>query len=114
MSDARLTSGMMVSAFLRFVDQDGGFAAIVFKGDPTSGAVLIQLLEKGHFFGLYERHLDPSGHYLWTRNDTQGLENKGEISDYYARRKARDPDLWLIELDVPNAERFIAHRLNIA
>ena len=113
MSAARLTSDMMVSGFLRLANQDGGFAAIVFKGDPTSGAVLIQLLEKGQFFGLYERLPAPSGQYQWTRKDSQGIEITNEISAYWSRRKARDPDLWLIELDVPNAERFIAQRLDI-
>ncbi len=114
MTDARLTSAMMVSAFLRFTDQDGGFAVVVSKGDPTSGTVLVQLLEKGRVIGLYERLLDPSGQYLWTRNVPQDFENKEEISEYYSRRKARDPDLWLIELDVPNAERFIVQRLNLS
>ena len=26
---------------------------------------------------------------------------------YIERRKSRDPDIWVIELDIPNAERFI-------
>ena len=114
MTDPRLTSAMMVSAFLRLANQDGGFAAIVSKGDPTSGAVLVQLLEKGRFIGLFERLLDPSGQYLWNRSIPQDIEKKEEIAEYYSRRKARDPDLWLIELDVPNAERFIVQQLNIS
>jgi hypothetical protein len=114
MTDGRLTSAMMVGAFLRFVDQDGGFAVVASKGDPTSGAILVQLLEKGRFIGLFERLLDPSGQYLWSRSVPQDIEKKEEISEYYSRRKARDPDLWLIELDVPNAERFIVQRLNMS
>ena len=114
MTDVRLTSAVMVSAFIHLANQEGGFAAIASKGDPTSGAVLIQLLEKGRFVGLFERILDPSGQYSWSRVDSQSIEKKEEISEYYSRRKARDPDLWLIELDVPNAERFIVQRLDIS
>ena len=114
MTEARLTSAVLSSAFLRLANQAGGFAAVIAKGDPTSGALLVQILEKGTFFGLYERLLDPSGQYLWSRNGLQGVENKDEIPEYFARRKSRDPDLWLIELDVPDAERFIADFLTNA
>lgn len=114
MSEARLTSAMLVSALLRLADQHGGFAAVIAKGDPTSGAILVQMLEKGAFFGIYERILDPSGQYLWSRSGPQDIENTEEISEYFLRRKARDPDLWLIELDVPDAERFIAEILDKA
>lgn len=92
---------------MRFANQVGGFAAVIAKGDPTSGSILVQILEKGQFFGLYERLLDPSGQYLWDRIGPQVIENKDEIPEYFSRRKSRDPDLWLIELDVPDAERFV-------
>lgn len=105
---ARLTSVMLASSFLRLANQAGGFAAVISKGDATSGALLVQILEKGQYFGLFERVLDPLGHYSWSRNGPQEIEKAGEISEYFARRKSRDPDLWLIELDVPDAQRFIA------
>ena len=108
MSDARLTSAMVSSGFLRLAGQAGGFAAVISKGDPTSGALLVQILEKGQYFGLYERLLDPSGKYVWSRTGPQEIENEDEIPGYCARRRSRDPDLWLIELDVPDAQRFIA------
>ena len=76
MSDARLTSAMLSSGFLRLAGQAGGFAAVISKGDPTSGALLVQILEKGRFFGLYERLLDPSGRYLWARTGPQETGNE--------------------------------------
>ncbi|MEO5586279.1 MAG: DUF1491 family protein, partial [Novosphingobium sp.] len=30
-----------------------------------------------------------------------------EFSEYLERRKYQDPDLWIVELDIANAERFI-------
>ncbi len=112
MSEARLTSAMLASGLSRQANALGGFAAILAKGDPTSGALLVQILEKGRFFGLFERLLDPSGAYLWTATGPQSTENKDLFDPYLARRRARDPDLWIIELDVPDAERFIADRLS--
>jgi hypothetical protein len=112
MSAARLTSAMLASALSRQASALGGFAAILAKGDPTSGAMLVQILEKGRFFGLFERLLDPSGVYLWTATGPQGAESEDLFEPYLARRRERDPDLWIIELDVPDAERFVADRLS--
>lgn len=114
MSQARLTSTMLASGLLRQVGQAGGFAAILAKGDPTSGALLVQILEKGQFSGLYERLLDPSGAYLWTSTGPQDTENKEILMEYLERRRARDPDLWIVELDVPDAERFVVDILSNA
>jgi hypothetical protein len=38
----------------------------------------------------------------------QEPENVEEFRAYLARRTARDPDCWLVELDIANAERLIA------
>lgn len=112
MSDARLTSAMLASGLLRQAGQAGGFAAILAKGDPTSGVLLVQILEKGEFSGLYERLLAPSGAYLWTPTGPQDTENKEVLMQYLERRRERDPDLWIVELDVPDAQRFVADTLS--
>lgn len=111
MTDPRLTSAVLASGLLRLASQAGGFAAILAKGDPTSGALLVQILEKGQFFGLFERLLDPAGSYIWGRGGPQDIENKDVLTEYLSRRRSRDPDLWIVELDVPDAERFIAETL---
>jgi hypothetical protein len=112
MSDARLTSTMVASALVRLAEQVGGFAVIIAKGDTTSGALLVQILEKGEFFGLFERLANISGAYAWTRTGPQDTENKELLQEYLDRQQKRDPDLWIIELDVPDAERFVADRLS--
>ncbi|MBN9940404.1 DUF1491 family protein, partial [Listeria monocytogenes] len=30
---------------------------------------------------------------------------------YWRRRRDRDPDLWVVELDIPSAERFAAETI---
>jgi hypothetical protein len=111
MSTARLTSAMLASALMRLASRANGFAAIIAKGDATSGALLLQLLEKGRYFGLFERMLDPSGGYVWGRTGPQDTENMDLLGQYLERRRSRDPDLWIVELDIPDAERFIAETL---
>ncbi len=112
MSEARLNSAVLTSALSRRAEQLGGFAAVLAKGDPTSGHVLIQLLEKGRISGLFERLLTASGAYAWARTGPQDIEKRDVFEDYLARRRLRDPDLWIIELDVPDVERFVADSLS--
>lgn len=108
MSEARLASAVLANGLMRLADQAGGFAAVLAKGDPVSGVLLLQILEKGQFSGIFERMPDPSGAYLWAKGGPQDTENKESLAEYLERRRSRDPDLWIIELDVPDAERFVA------
>ncbi len=94
---------MLAGAIRRLAEGEGGFAAVVAKGDETSGSLLLQILEKGEFAGLYERAPLTLDQSQWVRLGTA----EEEVGDYFSRRRRNDPDLWLIELDVPNAERFI-------
>jgi hypothetical protein len=34
-----------------------------------------------------------------------------DIAAYWRRRRERDPDLWVIELDIAEAERFAAETI---
>jgi hypothetical protein len=105
---ARLTSAVLVSGLTRRAFALGGSAAVLAKGDPEAGSILLLIGEKGVVSGLWERILAPTGAYCWAKNELQDIENKEKFSNYLDRRRIRDPDLWLIELDVPNAERFTA------
>ena len=93
----RLAAGMLVSALIRRVEQAGGSAMVLAKGDAIAGALLIQLAERGIPGLLLERRLDRDGRYRWSPTGPDDAEQRG---DYIARRRRSDPDLWVIELDV--------------
>lgn len=106
--EARLSSAMLVSALQRRAESQGGFAAILAKGDPTAGSILVLLVEKGRKALLLERTLGPAGAYLWQPVSGQALANEDEFAKFLRRRRDSDPDIWLIELDIASAERFAA------
>ncbi len=108
---ARLTSQMLVGALLRRVDGAGGFAMIIQKGDPIGGVIMIQAMEKGQFRGFFERMTDLSGKQSMVACGPAVDSQDTEKSDYISRRRRSDPDLWLVELDVAEAERFAADTL---
>jgi hypothetical protein len=106
MSD-RLASSVLVGALIRLAEAEGGFAAVLAKGDATSGSILIILMERGANPAVYERLLGPSGTYRWA-SIAQAVENETEVPSLVASRRRFDPDLWALELDIPSAERFAA------
>lgn len=108
MSRPALSTSLQAGALIRAVQAQGGFAAVLARGDPDAGALLIVAREKGPISGLYERVLDPARGYCWAATGPQDFENTEEIESYLRRRRERDPDLWLIELDIADAPRFIA------
>lgn len=105
---ARLTTSLFASALLREVHARGGTGAVIRKGDPTSGALLLFCAEKGQIVGVYDYVLDLSGHYVLARVALQKVETAEAVESLCAQRRQFDPDLWIVELDIPNAERFIA------
>lgn len=103
----RIAAGVMVSALIRRVEAAGGSGMVLAKGDPESGAILLALADRGIAGPLLERALGPTGTYRWS---DAGPDDVKQQPDYIARRRQRDPDLWVIELDSPQA-RSIADEL---
>jgi len=104
----RLASSVLAGALIRKAEAEGGFATVLAKGDPTAGSILVILLERGTNPRLFERLLQPDGRYAWREGESQRIEKSSEVPEFIARRRRFDPDSWLIELDVPSAERFAA------
>ena len=101
---ARLASSVLVGGLIRKAQADGGFAAVLAKGDAMAGAILVVLTERAACPRAFERILQPDGAYAWK---TAG-EGDEAIRELIARRLRFDPDMWVLELDVPSAERFAA------
>lgn len=102
----RLASGVEVSALIRRIEGMGGHAMVLAKGDRDAGAILLVLAERGVVKALLDRAFDGSGGYRWRQTSTQDVDGYQKLADYIGRRRGRDPDLWVVELDVAGVERF--------
>ncbi len=105
----RLPTHLAVGALLRRVNDGGGLAVVRARGEMQGGALLVLIAEgRGvraleRMRGLDDRDtLVPAGP---ASSDPDALE------EYWRNRRRRDPDLWVIELDVPHAERFVAETI---
>ena len=102
---SRLPTQLLVSAMLRQVNDAGGFGAVLAKGDEQAGGVLVVVVEGGES-KLLERGIGPDG-----RIGPIDSTPADDLAGYWQRRRQRDPDLWVIELDIPNAQRFAVEAL---
>ena len=86
----------------------GGFATVVRKGDPDRGSLLLLVTSRGRHCACLERVLNLDGSYSWKAAGPGDSASSTEIGDFLARRARFDEDLWAIELDIAEPERFIA------
>ena len=105
--EERLPAHVEAAALIRRTQAEGGFATVVQKGEPEAGTLLLVLCENGTKPRIYERMPQPDGTRIWHCSRRETPENKDEFSQYLARRGEQDRDLWIIELDIAQAERLI-------
>ena len=66
MRDSRLPAGVEASGLIRRVEAQGDFAALLRKGDPDRGALLLVVGSRGRHVACLERVLSLSdGEYRW-------------------------------------------------
>lgn len=105
--DDRLPAHLEAAGLIRRIQAEGGFATVIQKGEREAGTILLVLCENDTNARIYERMPQLDGRREWQQTRVQDDENKQEFRDYLMRRGAQDRDLWIIELDIAQAERFI-------
>lgn len=110
MSD-RLTSQLLVSALIRRAQAAGGFGTVLHKGEAMSGAIVVQLLERGENIGFFERLTDLDGHAQLIPTGPAKSADSSVLTQYLGRRTGSDPDIWFVELDVAQGEQLAAEVL---
>jgi len=105
--DGRLPAHIEIAGLIRAVEAAGGFGTVIAKGERDAGTLLIICCERGENVRLYERMPQVDGSRRWSLSRMQDAENPSEFTDYWQRLKRQDDDLWVVELDIADGERFI-------
>lgn len=103
----RLTTGVWVSALIRRVHAAGGFATVVHKGEATAGTVALLLRRRDGSCAALMRVAQKQGGHAWMVSADQPQNRLEFINEFLDKQRRYDPDLWIIELDVADPERFI-------
>ncbi len=86
---------MAVSALLRRIAGEGGQGMILHRGDAQAGAILIVTMARGQVTGALERLPTAAGY----APGATGPADPAALDAWLARRRAADPDLWVVELE---------------
>ncbi|MRX49765.1 DUF1491 family protein [Paracoccus sp. S-4012] len=100
--EARLATGLWVSAWLHRLDLEGRAGYVLRRGDATAGAVLVKAATLDGRAALWSRQWDfETDTRPWTRI-AEGPE--AEIDATARRQTATDPDLWLLEVEARDGD----------
>ncbi|HVJ71345.1 MAG TPA: DUF1491 family protein [Sphingomicrobium sp.] len=103
----RLPAHLEAAGLIRQAEAEGGFGTVIKRGDADRGALIILLARRGQHQACLERALRRDGNYGWqTAGPPAGADNQS-LADWSEKRLRFDEDSWLIELDVPDPQRFI-------
>lgn len=94
---ARLASGVWVAAYLARLRVVAIPAYVSARGDETSGAVIVKLATLDGRARAFQRITDPgTGGREW---DVLAEGDEAAVDAVLARARARDRDLWVIEVE---------------
>ena len=111
MSGGRLPARLEITGLTRRIEANGGFATTLHRGDPEGGSLLLVVTSRGRHCACLERILGISGAYEWRATGPGDSANSTEVAAFLAKRVRFDPDLWAVELDIAEPERFIAETI---
>jgi hypothetical protein len=106
--NARLPSHIEAKALLRLAQARGGFGMLLHRGDLEQGAILLVLRTNAGESRVCERLPQITGSADWALVNPKNIQTDQDLNEYLIRRVAQDPDLWTIELTVPEVERFVS------
>jgi len=101
MSQPRIKSGLWVRIALRLAENDGQYGAILRKGDPDSGGILV-VLRAPHGLVVLSQVRAADGNEAWMRATGPEPVDQPTADAYLERAARRDPDLWVVEFNTRN------------
>jgi hypothetical protein len=99
MSEGRIATELWVMAHIRQCSAQGIAATVLKRGDDWGGAVVIKLNLLGPGFRVLTQSRDADGNMAWMQAKAGAVISEDEADEYIARQMARDPDLWVIEIE---------------
>ena len=105
--EARLKSGIWVQALIRRCDMAAIGVAVAARGDGDAGAILLKLSGRDRSCTVLAQARRPDGAPVWLRATGAAPVAEADADAYIARQRARDPDLWVIEIESGSPESVL-------
>ncbi len=97
--DDRLPTELWLMARLRALSAQGMAAYVARKGARAAGTVIVKSIARGKGCRLYTQSRDMEGRPAWLALHEGAFVEESKADDYLARAAARDPDVWVVEVE---------------
>ncbi|MBV8392702.1 MAG: DUF1491 family protein [Alphaproteobacteria bacterium] len=94
-----LTTGLWVMAQVRLCDRAFIPAAVVRRGDPDAGTVLLKLNRFAEGVTVYTQASSTGDEPTWSRGTGPKPVSEAEADAYIERQVKYDPDVWVLEIE---------------
>lgn len=101
MAEPRIKAGIWVQMALRLGDADNRPGAVLRRGDPDAGGVLVVLRGREGLAVLSQVRVG-EGDVAWMRGTGPKPVPQADADAYVERQVRRDPDLWVVEFEAPD------------
>jgi hypothetical protein len=105
--EPRLKSAIRVKALIRRCDLAAIGVAVTSRGDPDAGAILLKLIGRDAGVTVLAQARSADGTAVWLRATGPDPVAEQDADSYIARQRARDPDLWVIEIESAAVETML-------
>jgi hypothetical protein len=103
-----LRTEIWVAALIRRAQVGGAFATVAAKGDLDAGAVVVKVNFLDGRAQAYAPAWDGEGRRAWINPlGSDAPDAEARVDDYLRRRRERDPDLWVVEIEDRRGRHFI-------
>mgnify|MGYP002642318400 CR=1 FL=1 len=99
MDDNRLKADLWIMGHVRRCAVEGIPATVAHKGDSRGGTLLLKINRLEHGCRVLSQALDLDGNLGWMAAFDGALVAEADADAYIARAVARDPDLWVVEIE---------------
>lgn len=94
-----ISTSIWVSAQVRICDRAFIPAAVVRRGDPDAGTVLLKLNRFEHGVTVFTQTSSSGDDPTWTRGTGPLPVSEPEADAYIERQMKYDPDVWVLEIE---------------
>ena len=101
MAEARLKAGIWVSMAVRMGNASGRYGAVLRRGDPDAGGVIVVLRGREGLCVLTQMRTN-EGALAWMRATGAAPVDQEKADAYVARQVKYDSDLWVLEFESPD------------
>ncbi|MEE8271091.1 MAG: DUF1491 family protein [Alphaproteobacteria bacterium] len=99
MADDRLPTELWIKAHIRRCIAEGIPATIARKGEAIGGMVVLKLNQLEHGCRVLSQTRDLDGRLGWLPALNGEPASEADADAYITRAVARDPDLWVVEIE---------------